>query len=373
MMGVIRSLLATLVLVLLSLPAVAQDLPLAPPDPGSAPSLPPSSGTGGPPPSFSPAPPAAPAPVAAPAPAPNLNAVAATVNGQPILEVAVQRGLNHVPEARRGEVRPEIINFLIENTLIDQYLMRVPIPVDQKDVDAKIQQIRDAIAKQNDGSTLEKVLQELQLTETELRTQIAAQIRWDNYVNQQATPQVLQSLFENNREMFDGSMVRARHILLTPTANDDKARQEARDRLTAIKKQIEEEVARGLAQLPPNADDQARKQALEKLLPSAFGAMARKESACPSKAQDGDLGWFPRSGSMVEPFAKVAFALKPFQMSEIVATQFGYHLILVTDRRPGKETKFEDAKEEVKDVLSDRLREDLLARLKTTARIVVNK
>jgi peptidyl-prolyl cis-trans isomerase C len=59
-------------------------------------------------------------------------------------------------------------------------------------------------------------------------------------------------------------------------------------------------------------------------------------------------------------------------MSDIVETEFGYHLILCTDRRPGKDVKFEDVRELVKDVYSDRLREAVLAQMRPRARIVIN-
>jgi peptidyl-prolyl cis-trans isomerase C len=74
---------------------------------------------------------------------------------------------------------------------------------------------------------------------------------------------------------------------------------------------------------------------------------------------------------MVEPFARAAFALKPYEMSDVVATKFGYHLILVTDRRPGRDTKYEDVKEVVKEVYSDRLRENLAGQLRPNAKIVI--
>ena len=51
---------------------------------------------------------------------------------------------------------------------------------------------------------------------------------------------------------------------------------------------------------------------------------------------------FQGVGFMVEPFSRPAFALKPFEMSAPVKTQFGYHLILVTDRKPGRDVKFEE-------------------------------
>src|SRR5205085_1174376 len=87
-----------------------------------------------------------------------------------------------------------------------------------------------------------------------------------------------------------------------------------------------------------------------KLLEEAFAAAAKEKSACPSKDAGGDVNFFARNGMMVEPFAKAAFALKPYQMTEIVKTQYGYHLILVTDRKPGTATKFESVSEEIKEV-----------------------
>src|SRR5262245_59513468 len=67
---------------------------------------------------------------AAPAP----TAVAATVNGQPIPEVAVQRGLKRVPPAKQTEARPEIVDFLIDNTLIEQNLQQRGVAVEQKEI-----------------------------------------------------------------------------------------------------------------------------------------------------------------------------------------------------------------------------------------------
>src|SRR5947209_4586300 len=89
----------------------------------------------------------APPPAAAPAPPP-ANAVAVTVNGQPIPELAVWRGLKRGPPARLAEARPEILNFLIDNTLIDQYLTQLPVAVEAKEVDAKIQEVKEVVQKE---------------------------------------------------------------------------------------------------------------------------------------------------------------------------------------------------------------------------------
>jgi peptidyl-prolyl cis-trans isomerase C len=308
-----------------------------------------------------------------PAPAPQLppppaNAVAATVNGQAVSEVAVYRALKRVPPDKQTQARPEIIKFLIDNTLVDQYLFQQKVIVDPKVVEAKLNEVREELKKQN--TSLEKMMQELMLTEDELRNQIAGQLRWEKFLADQATDKALQDLFNANRKMFDGTMVRARHILLSPPAGDAKAGADARARLLAIKQEVEKRAADGLAKLPPQTDNLGREAARTRLIDDAFAEYAGKESTCPSKAQGGSLGWFPYA-SMVEPFAKAAFALKPYQMSDVVSSQFGYHLILVTDRKEGMEPEFPKVKEDVKEVFCDQLRERLCNQLRANAKIVV--
>jgi parvulin-like peptidyl-prolyl isomerase len=74
---------------------------------------------------------------------------------------------------------------------------------------------------------------------------------------------------------------------------------------------------------------------------------------------------------MVEPFARAAFALKPYTMSDVVKSQFGYHLILVLDRQPGRELKYEDVKEEVREVFSARVRDKVIAQYREKSKIEI--
>lgn len=302
-------------------------------------------------------------------PAVTANAVAATVNGLPIPEAKLQRALRSQPSEKHAEMREQVLEYLIDNTLIDQYLVEHKLEVTPQDVEKRLNDLREDIKKQ--GRPYEKVLQDLMLTEDELKSEITCDLRWEKYVNGLATEKALRELFEKNPDMFDGSTVRARHILMTPPPNDPGAAQQMQQQLRQMRQQIEDEVAKGMAKLASNLDNLAREQAKARLYEESFAALARMKSVCPSKGNGGELGWFPRAGSMVEPFAKVAFSLKPYQLSDVVQTRFGYHLILVTDRRPGKETKFEDIKEVARDVFSDQLRDLCVNHLRPKAKIVL--
>ncbi len=87
------------------------------------------------------------------------------------------------------------------------------------------------------------------------------------------------------------------------------------------------------------ADKQAAKAKAEaiakqvKANPSSFAAVAKAESQDPgSKDQGGDLGWFA-ADAMVKPFSDAAFKLSKGQISDVVESQFGYHIIMLEDAR----------------------------------------
>ena len=97
------------------------------------------------------------APPAAPA-----KQVAATVNGRPITEAAVERGLKAVAPENRAKARPEVINYLVEHALVDQYLELLKVAVEPKDVDAQIESFKKQLseAKQEFAQVLQKMVAE---------------------------------------------------------------------------------------------------------------------------------------------------------------------------------------------------------------------
>jgi peptidyl-prolyl cis-trans isomerase C len=297
--------------------------------------------------------------------------VAATVNGQPIPESAVQRGIRGVKPEKRVEARQQVISDQIDMVVVDQYLQQLNIAVDKKEIDDAWKRMEAGLKAE--GQTVEKFFTEQLLTEDEMRAHMVADLRWDKFAGSQASEKVLRDLFEHNKDMFDGSMVRARHILLAPAAGDPTALERAKAQLLLCKRTIEDEVQKEMAKLPPNTDTLVREQARILTLEREFAKKAAEISICPSKKQGGDVGWFSRAGSesTVEPFAKAAFALKPYAMSDVVTTKYGCHLILATERKPGVEPKFEDVQAEVKDVYCERLRDAILAKYRPSAKIVI--
>ena len=81
-----------------------------------------------------------------------------------------------------------------------------------------------------------------------------------------------------------------------------------------------------------------------------FAEEAKKHSDCPSGAQGGSLGWFGR-GMMVPEFDKAAFGMKKGEVSGIVTTEFGYHIIYKADERGGRQQTIVDVHDQIKDLL----------------------
>lgn len=93
---------------------------------------------------------------------------------------------------------------------------------------------------------------------------------------------------------------------------------------------------------------EAAEEIVEKLASGEdFAELARAHSTCPSSSQGGDLGWFGR-GEMVSEFEEAAFSLSVGERSAIVETQFGFHIILVTDRREATEPEYVDVADRVR-------------------------
>ena len=246
------------------------------------------------------------------------DAVAATVNGERIMLSELVGRLNElgVAQDRREELAGNVLDGMIENVLLTQFLTAQSIPYDSKTVDSQIAEVKREYEKE--GVKFQEALAQIGLTEQKLRAAVIAQVQWQNYLNRQVTDKQLAEYFTKYREYFDGTELRASHILVEiPTSADARTRAAAKAKIQKIRT----ELTSG----------------------SSFADAAKKYSDCPSKDQGGDVGWFNRRDKMVEPFARAAFALKGNEISDPVETEFGLHVIRVTGRKPGTHHSHNDA------------------------------
>lgn len=144
-------------------------------------------------------------------------------------------------------------------------------------------------------------------------------------------------------------------------ANKDKLKEPAKIRASHILVDSESEAKDILAKLGSGAD---------------FAALAKEKSKCPSKEKGGDLGFFSR-GQMVPEFEAAAFSIQVGQLSDVIKTQFGYHIIKVEEKIPERELSFDEIKDRLKQMLlADKQRERLevlLKELKDKNKVVIYK
>ncbi len=147
----------------------------------------------------------------------------------------------------------------------------------------------------------------------------------------------LRRIYQSSQERFrTPERVKARHILLMTAGKSDEEKAKAKAQAEDL-----------LKQLKAGAD---------------FAALAKAHSEdSGTRDNGGDLGWIVR-GQTVENFEKTAFTLKPNELSDVIVTEYGYHIIQVLDKeparlRPFEEVKGELAKEESTQRVYDRMQE----------------
>jgi peptidyl-prolyl cis-trans isomerase C len=279
---------------------------------------------------------------------------AAIVNGEVIpgaeLRKLLDKGppsVNMLTETQKKEMEQMARDMLIDDVLMRQFLRKSGIAVSPAEVAREMEDLHQALAKQK--KSFKEFLAETGQTEEQLRADVVARLQWRAYVTAKVPDAVLRVYYEQNKVFFDKVFVRASHILLRVPAKATPAEKEAiRARLAALRVEI---LAGKIA----------------------FAQAAKTYSDCPSKVNGGDIGNFPFKFAVQEPFARAAFALPKGALSDIVQTDFGYHLILVTDRTKGEPSTFESAKDWVREVYAQEheLYRQVISDQRRTAQIVV--
>ena len=245
-------------------------------------------------------------------------AAVATVNGRSITKGLLDKVMEQAPAGTQTgdeeQSRRNVLQKLIEIEMISQ------------------QAEKDGMDKTTEFTMAMEMLKKQQL--------YVAYIRKEVIETAKVTPEEAKAYYDKNQaEFIAGEEIKASHILVDS----------------------EEDAKKIKARIDKGED---------------FGTVAKEVSKCPSAPRGGDLGYFGK-GKMVPEFEKAAFALKNGEVSAPVKTQFGWHIIKVTDRKESKTRPYDEVKEEITAKLTQEKQkkayEALLAKLKAGSDVKINE
>nr|WP_226997509.1 peptidylprolyl isomerase [Sedimentisphaera salicampi] len=282
----------------------------------------------------------------------DLSGVAAIVNGEKIgmdkvnslAEMTLSRYPKQMRESQAKKIKKRVLDTIIFGELVSQKAEEMGISVSDERCE---KEVTDMISSKD--ITLEqykKMIEDSGKDYGELLDQVRRSLEFEKIINKLSADDVkvkdkeVKEYFNSNKEkLASPEQVKASHILIKAESDEDK--QAAKEKTEELLKKIND-----------GAD---------------FAAIAKENSDCPSSERGGDLGFFSR-GRMVGAFEDAAFALDVGEMSDVVETKFGYHIILVTDKKEAKEAVFEDQKNEIREQLvnqkmgkaADKIRENMM-------------
>ncbi len=299
--------------------------------------------------------------------------VAATVNGVDIKESEVQElmkvGLEDISakasqlppnfiEQYKKRLREQILEQLIIKSLLAEKVKESDIEVTDEEI---INLITKMISAQPEPLSLEEYKQKLVENGwnfEEEKERIREGLAYQKILEAQTAGKInvteddAKKFYDENPKQFEtAEQVKASHILIKPVYVKGSDPNEAKAQA--------EKKAKDLLQKIKNGAD--------------FAALAKASSACPSAPKGGDLGFFSK-GDMTPVFEEAAFKLEVGQVSDIVETEYGYHIIKVTDHKDAGIVSFDEAKDKIIEQLKRNkqleLRNEYIESLKAEADIV---
>ena len=249
------------------------------------------------------------------------------------------------------ELKKNLLESLISRELLYQESQKRGITVGQEQVEKQLVAVKKHYP---DDDAFKKALKKAHYTESGVKDQLRRAIAIDKFIEQelkskiQITDKDVRDYYDSHKDLFRRpAQIRASHILIKLGPNPTK---EEKEKALKKIKEIQQKVKKG----------------------GDFAELAKKYSEGPSAKRGGDLGYFSR-GQMVKPFEDAAFSLDKGQVSDVVQTVFGYHLIKVTDKRPETTLPFEKIKDRLKQYLVEqklqKMVKDYAENLKKKAKI----
>ncbi|MGD2272365.1 MAG: peptidylprolyl isomerase [Desulfobacterales bacterium] len=233
----------------------------------------------------------------------------------------VSRG-KQISDAQFAKIRVEILDSLIDRELLFQESQKIGINVDIREISDEVNVIRQRFPTEEEFNT---ALTRMNLTEDALQSRIKQRLAIQKTIDVKIGNTVVVK-DEESKEYYDThpryfrqpEEVRARHILIKLAPEADEAQQVAAQRKI---KTVQQKLRDG----------------------EDFAKVAKNLSEGPSSVNGGELPAFKR-GEMVKPFEDAAFALKSNEISDIVQTRFGYHIIKVVEKKPERTIGYEEIK-----------------------------
>lgn len=258
----------------------------------------------------------------------------ATVNGQAITQNDLDREFHRIKLRAASRQQPiddsvvpamkeNILETLINRELLYQTSQKKGITLGATEVESQLEKIKQQISP---GKSFAQALAEINITEKEFTSQISKAISIQKlldaevYQNITVTEKETRIFYDNNPQFFKKpEQVKASHILIqVDRQSEEEQKLQARKKIEEIQTKLK------------HGED--------------FAELAKQFSECPSGKNGGELGVFERD-KMVKPFSDAAFALKPGEVSDIIETQFGFHIIKVFEKIPETKLLFKDIKE----------------------------
>ncbi|MBN78404.1 MAG: hypothetical protein CMO36_09420, partial [Verrucomicrobiaceae bacterium] len=263
----------------------------------------------------------------------------ASVNGEKITSADVEKAIrmkygpqvDQMPAEQRAaaikQVTPIMAEELITRALLLKSAKDNKVVVSEEDINKTLTQIKQSLPP---NVKYEDYLKQVGHGAESFKSEINEELLISNHVQNilksvtKPTENEVKEYFEKNKESFNSKeSVSASHILLKVEPNsDNKNKEEQLKSIEALRKQL----------ITSKGKD--------------FAKLAKEKSDCPSGAKGGDLGNFGR-GQMVPAFEKAAFTQKVGEVGEVVETQFGYHIIMVTDKAKAGQKSLDEVKEEI--------------------------
>lgn len=299
-------------------------------------------------------------------------------------EKLMDRSIGQSPFGKMGDLKgnkdgflylmmeQNVVNQLIIKELLDQEADARGIKVTNKDVDEALKKTMDQMGGRD---RLLEILKANNISIKDFREDLKSQVKMQKLADSAGKIEIsdkdCEKFYKENPDRFQNpDMVRASHILISGNAYQIQQDLTLDGKREIPQEELKAKVEAKLAEKKEKAEKLAKELKADK---TKFAEYAKKYSDDPGSAdQGGDLGFFPKE-AMVPEFAKVAFEAKPDTVSDVVKTQFGYHIIYVQDRRAAGKTPYEKAKSAIRENLKTQKQiqalDDLTSAAKKTAKI----